>query len=447
MKLKKHLTYTRRIALGFFALLLFGALFLMLPCMNKNGQWTPFIDALFTATSATCVTGLVVHDTYTYWTIGGQLLILFLIQIGGVGFMTILTLFSILSKRQIPLHERRLLMQSAGAINVGGIVKLVKEILKITLFIELAGAIILAFRFCVQPDIGIQKGIYFAIFHSVSAFCNAGFDLMGIRTPGSSLSSFRTDPVFMLTIICLILSGGLGFLVWDDLRRNKFKFKRYSLHTKLVVIISAVLVVGGAVLFGIFESHHTQAGMSIPMRVVSSLFDAVTPRTAGFDAYDMTKYSESSSLLTIILMFIGGNPGSTAGGVKTTTILILMLSISATCNHQANIGIYKRRLEDSAVKQASAIISIYMILIFASSMLIGAIEPYSLKHILFETTSAVGTVGLSLGMTQTLHLVSKLIITFLMFTGRIGGLTLALVFADKQEYIPIEHPVEKILIG
>ena len=445
---KLRLSYTQYIALGFLLLILLGGILLTFPFMSRNGQWTPFGDALFTATSATCVTGLVVHDTYTYWSTGGQILILIMIQIGGIGFMTVIALFALLSKRQISLHERKLLMQSAGAIKVGGIVQLVKQILLITVCIEGTGALLLALRFCRDPQIGIGKGIYFAIFHSISAFCNAGFDMMGSASlQYASLTAYQMDPVVNFTIMALIILGGLGFIIWNDLSKNKWHFQKYALHTKLSLTATAILVLGGAILFFLFEYSHTQSGMNIWQRIMVSLFDSITPRTAGFNTSDMTQFNDSSTLLTIILMFIGANPGSTAGGIKTTTFIVLILSIKATCNHSPGISIFKRKLEESIARQAAAIATIYLIAIFAVSMIICAIEPYSMKEVLFETTSAAGTVGLTLGMTPSLGSISRLLLILLMYGGRIGGLTLALVLAEKREYVPLERPTEKILIG
>ncbi|HOO27261.1 MAG TPA: potassium transporter TrkG, partial [Lachnospiraceae bacterium] len=426
-----RLTYTQYIALGFLFLILTGSLLLTLPFMNRSGQWTPFLDALFTATSATCVTGLVVHDTYTYWNTAGQLVILLLIQIGGVGFMTVIALFSLIARRQITLHERKLLMQSAGAIKVGGIVQLVKQILLVTLCIEGAGTLLLATRFCRDPKLGFGRGLYFSLFHSISAFCNAGFDLMGAKEKYSSLTSYMMDPVVNFTVIILIILGGLGFIIWNDLGRNKWHFQRYALHTKLGLTATAILIVGGTILFFIFEFSRTQSGMNLGQRLMVSLFDAITPRTAGFNTSDMTHFSDSSIMLTIVLMFIRANPGSTAGGIKTTTLLVLILSISATCNHSSSISIFKRKLEDNIVRQAAAIATIYLFAIFFCSMIICAIEPYSMKEVLFETTSAAGTVGLTLGITPFLGTVTRLLLILLMYGGRIGGLTLALVLAER----------------
>ena len=439
------LTYTQLIAAGFLGIIALGSLLLCLPISSKAGLWTPYINSLFTATSATCVTGLVVYDTFSHWSMFGQLVILLMIQIGGIGFMTIITLFSLVLGRQISLHERKLIMQSAGALQVGGVVSLIKKVAFATFMIEGIGAVLLSFRFV--PERGVAQGIYAAIFHSVSAFCNAGFDLMGYYEPFSSLTRYVTDPLVNYTLIALILLGGLGFFVWRDVATNKWRFSKYQLHTKLALMMTAILTVGGMVLFFIFEYSATQADMSIGQRVMVSLFQAVTPRTAGFNTTDINAFSESGSMLTMMLMFIGGNPGSTAGGIKTTTLLVLVLSIVATCRHSTGITIFKRRMEDGIARQAAAIATIYMIAIMAASMIMGALEPLDMKTILFETISAAGTVGLTAGATQVMGSVSKIMIMILMFGGRVGGLTLALVLAEKRVHVPLERPTEKIMLG
>ena len=439
------LTYTQLIAAGFLGIIAVGSLLLCLPVSSKAGLWTPYINSLFTATSATCVTGLIIYDTFSHWSAFGQLVILLMIQIGGIGFMTIITLFSLILRRQISLHERKLIMQSAGSLQVGGVVSLIKKVALATFIIEGMGAILLSFRFV--PEMGAAQGIYAAIFHSVSAFCNAGFDLMGYYEPFSSVTRYVTDPLVNYTLIALILLGGLGFFVWRDVATNKWHFSKYQLHTKLVLVMTAILTVGGTVLFLIFEYSATQADMSIGQRFMVSLFQAVTPRTAGFNTTDINAFSESGSMLTMMLMFIGGNPGSTAGGIKTTTLLVLVLSIVATCRHSTGITIFKRRMEDGIARQAAAIATIYMIAIMAASMIMGALEPLDMKTILFETISAAGTVGLTAGATQVMGSVSKIMIMILMFGGRVGGLTLALVLAEKRVHVPLERPTEKIMLG
>ena len=444
-KMKNRLTYTQMIALGFLLIIFVGSLLLMMPVSSRTGTATPFLNALFTATSATCVTGLSVYDTFTHWSGFGQAVILLLIQIGGLGFMTVITLFFLLMKKQIQLKERRLLMQSAGNLTLGGVIRLVRKILIGTLCFELIGAILLSFRFCRQ--LGLSTGIWYAVFHSVSAFCNAGFDLMGRFEPSSSLAPYATDPLVILTIVSLILIGGLGFIVWNDLYEHKWHFSKYHLHTKIILTASAVLVLIPTALFFITESGGALKDYSLGERWLISLFLAVTPRTAGFLTIPLNELSESGGLLTMGLMLIGGSPGSTAGGIKITTFTVLVLGMIAAARHESKVVLFKRQLEPGSVREASSVITIYALFIFAAAFIICALEPVSLKDCLFETISAAGTVGLSAGITSGLGVISKLCLIILMFGGRVGLLSLALVLAEKREHVPLERPTEKILIG
>ena len=444
-KLKSQLTSTRILALGFAGIIILGAFLLSLPIASKDGQWTSFVDTLFTATSATAVTGLVVFDTYLHWSIFGQIVILCLLQIGGIGFMTVVTLFSLFLKRNIGLHERQLLSQAAGAIRIGGIVKLIRRITLGTFIFEGVGTIFLATRFC--PEMGLWKGIYNAIFHSVSAYCNAGFDLMGKFGEFSSLTKYSNDIIVNLTVMLLIVIGGVGFIVWNDIARHGLRFKKYLLHTKIVLTATFVLIFGGAILFFVFEGTSSMANESVGNKVLMSFFQSVTTRTAGFNTIDVASLSESGNLLTRILMFIGGSPGSTAGGIKTTTFFVLIFGAIASARQAPHINIFKKKIEDSVVKQATAIFTIYLIGILTATIIICAMQPFSVKQVMFETISAAGTVGLSTGITPSLNIAAKLIITFLMYGGRIGGLAIALVFAEKRVHVPIERPSEKIIIG
>lgn len=444
-KIKFQLTSTRILALGFAGIIIFGAFLLSLPIASKDGQWTSFVDTLFTSTSATAVTGLVVFDTYLHWSIFGQIVILCMLQIGGIGFMTVVTLFSLFLKRNIGLHERQLLSQATGAIRIGGIVKLIRRITLGTFIFEGIGAIFLATRFC--PEMGLWKGIYNAIFHSVSAYCNAGFDLMGKFGEFSSLTKYSDDIIVNITIILLIVIGGVGFIVWNDIGRHGLHFKKYLLHTKIVLTATFVLIFGGAILFFIFEGTSSMANESVGNKVLMSFFQSVTTRTAGFNTIDVASLSESGNLLTRILMFIGGSPGSIAGGIKTTTFFVLIFGAIASARQAPHINIFKKKIEDGVVKQATAIFTIYLVGILTATIIICAMQPFSVKQVMFETISAAGTVGLSTGITPTLNIAAKLIITFLMYGGRIGGLAIALVFAEKRVHVPIERPSEKIIIG
>ena len=444
-KIKSYVTYTRFLGLGFLLIILLGAFLLSLPAASVDGSRTPFVDALFTSTSATCVTGLVVYDTYSHWSLFGQLLILGMIQIGGIGFMTVVTLFSTFTKRKIGLKERRLLVQSAGNTELAGIVKLIRRVVYITFAFEGAGACALAFTFC--RDFGMKRGIYFAVFHAVSAFCNAGFDLMGIRKPFSSLTAYAGDPGVMIPIAVLILVGGIGFLVINDLLTVRFSWKKLRLHSKIALTMTLALVVLGTGLLLLFEQDHTLRGMSFGKQILVSFFQSVTPRTAGFNAVELSELSESSVLLTIVYMFIGGCPGSTAGGAKTTTVFVLIAAVTAAIRHSKDIYVFKRRLEENAARQACAVVGVYLAALLLGTMAICALEPAGLKETLFEISSAGATVGLSMGLTGTFCSASKLIVALMMYGGRIGALSFIMLLAERKPAVQAERPVEKILIG
>ncbi|MEQ3338875.1 TrkH family potassium uptake protein [Clostridium butyricum] len=445
-KLKKpNFTYSQISAISFMSIILVGALLLNLPISSRSGEATPFIDALFTSASATCVTGLVVYDTYTHFSLFGQIVILSLIQIGGLGFMIIATLFSLMLKRKIGLKERGMLQESVSTIHIGGIVRLTKHILFGTVIFEAIGAIILALRF--YPDMGLKQGLYNGVFHSISAFCNAGFDLMGRFEPSSSLTLYSGDIVVNLVIMSLIVVGGVGFLVWEDIFTNKLKFCKYRLHTKIVLVVTATLIIVPAIIFYSIERTNSFAGMGTTESWLASFFQSITPRTAGFNTVNIAELSEGSILLTIILMVIGGSPGSTAGGVKTTSFAVIILSLIASIRHTEDINVFNRRLERDVIKKAYDVITIYFMCCALAVLLICALQPFGLKEVFFEVVSALSTVGMSTGITPDLNSLSKFIITLLMFFGRVGSLSVALVFSEKKEYIPIRKPVEKISIG
>lgn len=445
-KLKKpNFTYSQISAISFMSIILVGALLLTLPISSISGEATPFIDALFTSASATCVTGLVVYDTYTHFSLFGQIVILSLIQIGGLGFMIIATLFSLMLKRKIGLKERGMLQESVSTIHIGGIVRLTKHILFGTVIFEAIGAIILALRF--YPDMGLKQGLYNGVFHSISAFCNAGFDLMGRFEPSSSLTLYSGDIVVNLVIMSLIVVGGVGFLVWEDIFTNKLKFCKYRLHTKIVLVVTATLIIVPAIIFYSIERTNSFAGMGTTESWLASFFQSITPRTAGFNTVNIAELSEGSILLTIILMVIGGSPGSTAGGVKTTSFAVIILSLIASIRHTEDINVFNRRLERDVIKKAYDVITIYFMCCALAVLLICALQPFGLKEVFFEVVSALSTVGMSTGITPDLNSLSKFIITLLMFFGRVGSLSVALVFSEKKEYIPIRKPVEKISIG
>ncbi len=440
-----RLTYTRIIALSFFGIILAGSVLLTLPAAARSLTATPYINALYTAVSATCVTGLVTYDTFTHWSVFGQVVILCLIQIGGLGFMTIVTMLAMILGKNIGLHERRLLMESAGTLQIGGVVRLLRRIAAGTILFESIGAILLALRFC--PKMGLLEGIYNAVFHSVSAFCNAGFDLMGKYQQYSSFTLMRDDVLVNVTLMFLIIMGGLGFIVWNDMFTCRHHLQKYRLHSKLVLFVTAMLIFGGTILFFLFENHHSLSGMGMGEKIVASLFGAVTPRTAGFNTVDFQNMSDSGALLTMILMLIGGSPGSTAGGIKTTTFAVLIIGTFASARQDRTIHVWKRRLEEDVILRASAVFIVYVTGILVSTMLICAMQPLPLKAVLFETISAAGTVGLSAGVTQAANPVAKVLLMILMYGGRVGGLSLALALAERRTRVPIDRPVEKILIG
>ena len=446
LKIKRRkFSYTQLIVLSFLCVIVAGALILCLPISSAERVWTHPLDAFFTATSATCVTGLVVVDTYTHWSLFGQITILLLIQIGGLGFMTIMTLFAFITHRRISLHQRKLLMQSAGNYQLNGVMSLIQKILIGTGILEGAGAILLAFRFI--PMMGFGEGLYNAIFHSVSAFCNAGFDLMGKYGQFSSLTTFRDDPYVQIIIMTLIVIGGVGFFVWSDLLKCKWHIKKYALHTKIVLTTTAFLLVTGALCFFFLEKDASMAGLPLGKRILASIFQSVTTRTAGFNTVDQAALSDGGGMISIILMLIGGSPGSTAGGMKTTTLFVVVLHIIATMRNRDDIHVFKKRIHDETVKQAAAIAGIYMILAIAVSAIIVAYEPVDLEHVLFEVSSAIGTVGITMGITTTLSSFSHILLMVLMFVGRVGGLTFALAFSTESMVADIQRPREKVLVG
>ena len=444
-KLPKRLSQMQVIAIGFFVIILTGSLLLMLPIASKTGDVTPFGTTIFTATSATCVTGLILVDTFTHWSMFGQIVILCLIQIGGLGFITFGFGISILLKRKIGIRQRGMLKESVSVVDMGGIVKLALIILKGTILFEGIGAIILSA--CFIPKMGIGTGIYYGIFHSISAFCNAGFDLMGRFTPFSSLTGFYDNGVVIVTIGLLILIGGIGFFVWSDIYTHKLHFRRYALHTKIVLIGTLILTAGGAVLFFLLENHHLFADMSTSGKILSSFFCAVTPRTAGFNSIDSAALTESGKLLTIALMFIGGAPGSTAGGIKITTIVVLLLYLRSTFTRTESVNIFKRRLETGAITKATAVFCTNLFLVLIASFIICTLQNLDITDILFEVVSAMSTVGMSLGITQELTLVPQILLISLMYIGRLGSLSFALSFTDKKKLSHISQPQEHISIG
>ena len=439
------LSYTRIIALFFLGVIILGTLLLTLPISSKSREWTPLLDCAFTATSATCVTGLIVYDTFSHWSLFGQTVIISMIQVGGLGVMTIITMFSVFLKKKISLHERKLLMESSGTVRKSGIIRLLKQIVTGTLIFEGTGALLLATRFC--PELGFFNGLRYSVFHSGSAVCNSGFDLMGRYGSFSSLTPFADDAVVNLTICILIITGGIGYLVWQDVLNFKSDFKKYSLQSKIVLVTSAVLVLGGWLLMLVCEWNSSMAQLSPGEKILAAFFQSVTARTAGFNTVPLNELSSAGLMAMVVLMFIGGSPGSTAGGVKTTTVAVMIIELIAVARGEKSATVFKRRLEEDTVKKAGAIITIYMLAITLAVIIIGAVEGLPLGDVVFEVVSAAATVGLTTGITPTLGAVSHLILMLLMYGGRLGGLTLMIAFAERQQTAMLTRPMEKIQIG
>ncbi len=442
---RSHLTQTQFIASGFLGIILTGTLLLMLPVSSRTGEVSSFLNCLFTATSASCVTGLVVYDTWSHWSLFGQLVILSLIQIGGLGFVTIGVFLSIVLRRRIGLKERGLMQESVNTLQIGGVVRLAKKIVIGTIFFEGLGAGLLAIRFV--PQYGPGRGIYYSIFHAVSAFCNAGFDLMGWQGPYSSLVGYYNDWLVNLVIMSLIVIGGIGFIVWEDLSRHRLHFRRYMLHTKIVLLTTVALIFGSAWLFYRFESGNLLVGMDTSGKILTSLFSSVTARTAGFNTVDTGALTDASKMLTVLLMFVGGSPGSTAGGVKTTTMIVIYLHLWSTIQRTHGVNAFGRRLEDEVLKQSSAIFMINLTLAMTVSMFIMATQKYPVMDVLFETFSAIGTAGMTTGITRGLNAASRLAVAFLMYCGRVGSLSFALSFTQRKKVARVQQPVGRISIG
>lgn len=438
---KRHLTSFQVIILGFAGVILFGAFILMLPISSAQGIITPFHKTLFTSTSAVCVTGLAVVDTGSYWSAFGQTVIMVLIQIGGLGVITTATAVVILSGRKISIMQRSTMQNAISAPKVGGIVRLMSFILKGTLLIELIGALFMMPVFC--HDFRL-RGIWMAIFHSVSAFCNAGFDLLGTKGhPFVSLTSYAVNPVINIVIMLLIIIGGIGFFTWEDIYLHKFRFKHYHMQSKIILTTTLCLILLPAVFF-FFQDYGNLSGTH---RLLASLFQAVTPRTAGFNTTDLSVMTGPSKAMMILLMLIGGSPSSTAGGMKTTTFVLLLLNVLATFQSRDDVTAFGRRIDVGVIKNAATIAMMYFILFFAGGMTISVYEGLSLSSCLFEAASAVGTVGLTLGITPKLHILSQIILIILMYLGRVGGLTLIYAVFSNKNKRKAKLPLDKIIVG
>lgn len=445
--MSKHIGFQNKLSsfqiiiLGFAGVIVLGALLLMLPISTQNGAVTPFSKTLFTATSAVCVTGLVVFDTASYWSGFGQLIILIMIQIGGLGVISVASFLSMLAGRKISLMQRQTMQNALSAPQMGGIVKLTRFIFLVSFAIEGIGALLLMPVFMTKYGI---RGIWMAVFHSVSAFCNAGFDLMGNQTGQySSLTSFAGSGYVTLVICLLIMIGGIGFLTWKDIAVKKTHFKEYSMQTKVILVTTAILIVIPAVFF--FFSDFAKEPLKD--RICMSVFQAVTPRTAGFNTADLNKMSDAGRSVMMLLMLIGGSPGSTAGGMKTTTIAVLFANAIAVFRKRQNANCYGRRIDDGTVKNASAILFMYVFFSMLSAIIISITDGIPMQMGMFETFSAIGTVGLTLGITPTLSAVSRFVLILLMFFGRVGGLTIIYAAFSKKDASTLKYPMENITVG
>ena len=440
MKKRIKITTFQIIILAFAITIIIGSLLLCLPIATNDGSGANFFDAFFTSTSAVCVTGLAVKDTWYYWSLFGRGVLLILIQIGGLGIVTVALLIFMLSGKKISLTQRLVMKDAISADRVGGILKLTKFIIKFTIIFELIGC--LAMYPVFSKEYGAFNGLGYALFHSVSAFCNAGFDLMGSHGDFSSLCPYKDDIIINLTIMALIVCGGLGFITWKEISVNKWKKNQYSLQSRTVFFMTIILIILPAIYFFTFEFK------SLPMneRILSSFFQSITTRTAGFNTQNLDSLSDNGKMIMILLMLIGGAPGSTAGGMKVTTIMVLIASAISTFKDKESTSLFRRTVKNEIIKKAAALFFMYMVLFISAAMIISKVEQIPILTCLFETASAIGTVGLTLGITPTLSVISKIILIFLMFFGRVGGLTI--IFAAIT-YKPAhgEYPTEDISVG
>ena len=431
----------RSILLGFFLLIMAGAFLLSLPAASAAHEATPFLDALFTSASASCVTGLVVQNTATHWSSFGKFVILLLIQAGGLGIITVAIATLIVTGKRIGILQRTTMMDAVSAPTLGGIIKFTLFILKVTLIAETLGALLLFPSF--YRDFGFSRAFMFSVFHSVSAFCNAGFDLLGIREAYSSLTAYASDPFVTGVIMTLIVTGGIGFLTWQDLLRSRFRFQRLRLQTKIILASTAVLLLVPAVYFFLFEfAHHP-----VKERILMSLFASVTPRTAGFNTCDYGTMSESGKLITILLMLIGGAPGSTAGGIKVTTVFLLTAASSACMRRADDVNCFGRRIENDQIRNAFTILILYVVLLLAGAIFVSDIENLPILSCLFECASALGTVGLTTGITPALGSASRILLITFMFFGRVGALTFAYASVSLHKYNNKRYPAERVAVS
>ncbi|HHY46620.1 MAG TPA: Trk family potassium uptake protein [Firmicutes bacterium] len=441
--LARQLTPPQALILGFAGLILAGAVLLSLPAASRDGQSVGFLTALFTATSAVCVTGLVVVDTHDTYSLFGQIVTLVLLQAGGLGIMTLSTFALVALGRRVSLKGRLLIQEAMNQLTLEGMVRLVRNVIIATVLVEGAGALVLAIRFV--PQFGLAKGLYYSTYHAVSAFCNAGFDLLG---GFRSLTGYVKDPLVSLTIASLIIIGGLGFSVLVDIVQYRCT-RHLHLHTKVVIATTAILILTGTLaLLGLEYSNPATLGrLSFPDKLLAAYFQAVTPRTAGFSTINIGQMRPATLLLVIILMFIGASPGSTGGGIKTSTFATLLLAVRSVITGKADVEIFGRRLPMTAVVRALSVAMISLAIVLCGTMILAVTEGRSLTEVLFEVTSAFGTVGLSMGITPTLSSIGRIVIIMIMFAGRVGPLSIAVAVAQRQQANGVRFPEERVMIG
>ena len=438
---RKKLSSFRIVILGFAIIIFFGTTLLMLPISSRSGEAASFSDAIFTATSATCVTGLVVRDTASGWTAFGQIVILTMIQLGGLGVVLASASFALISGKRISLGERSMLQSTFAAPKVEGMVRMVKFIIKVTLITELVGAVAMMPTLCGEYGI---RGVWLAVFLSISAFCNAGFDILGTaETPYASLTAYADNPIVCITISLLIVLGGIGFITWNDIIANRGKVKRYTMQSKVILTTTAILIAVPALSFFVFEYGNLPG----TERALASLFHSVTTRTAGFNVEDVATMSEPSKAFTIVLMLIGGSPGSTAGGIKTTTLAVLLANFVSVCFRREESNLFGRRIVDDTIKQASAVFMMYVGFTLLGGAAISFFEGLPYLSCLFECASAIGTVGLTCGITPGLGAFSRIILMSFMFLGRVGGLTIVYAATKDLHRNVGRLPHEDIAVG
>ncbi|HCC07466.1 MAG TPA: Trk family potassium uptake protein [Clostridiales bacterium] len=458
-KLRNIIKYspTQTLVLGFLAIIFLGASLLSLPISTNNEVVTSFLDALFTSTSAVCITGLVVVNTLDHWSVFGQLVILVLIQIGALGFMTFLALIFILIGRKTTLKERLVMKEALNQNDMKGIASLIKNIVKLTFIVELIGALVLSF--VMVPEYGLINGMYKAVFHSISAFCNAGFDIIG----KGSLIPYVSNIIVNITISILVVLGGLGFTVWTDLITSiksklagkysfKIMLKKLTLHTKLVLIMTGVLIVFGTLFIYMYEYDNVQtiANLTQQDKIISAIFQSITTRTAGFNTIPLDTMNTATQIIMIILMFIGGSPAGTAGGIKTVTLVILILAVVSEIKGKEKVEVFNKTISNGAIKRALTVVVIGLTIVMASTLMLTITEKFSFIEVLFESVSAFANVGLTLGITFGITAIGKIILITEMFIGRLGPMTIAIALLlrnKNQKNNAINYPEEKIIVG